>query len=135
MEDIQPVTLAVSPREYLSLSDFERHDHSSCAFSLSVSVRLFQCSVPRVWFEDLDAFICNLERALQTLSGTAILQSREKDKIQFTFDRLGHVVVSGDLFRLWGGESSVKFSLSLDQTFIGPFLRQLKHAWQHAQSG
>jgi hypothetical protein len=135
MECAELVTLTVSPSEYLSLSDFERCSDGSCAFSLSVSVRLFQCTVPKVWFQDLDAFIKNLERALQTLSGTVILQSREEDKIQVTFGRLGHVAVSGDLFELWGGESSVKFSLYLDQTFIAPFLRQLKYAWQHAQSG
>ena len=135
MKRAEPATLTVSPEEYLSLSDFERFNDGSCACSLSVSVRLFQCSVPKVWFEDLDTFIISLERALQTLSGTVILQSREEDKLQVKFGPRGHVVVSGDLFEFWGGESSVKFSLGLDQTFIGPFLRQLKHAWQHAQSG
>jgi hypothetical protein len=134
MEGTEAVTLTVSPTEYLSLGDFERSKDGSCSCSLSVSVRLFQCHVPRVWFNDLDAFIGSLERALQSLSGTAILQGREDDKIEFRFDSLGHVVVSGSLFEFWGGNSSVRFSLNLDQTFIGPFIRQLKYA-SHTQSG
>ncbi len=71
----------------------------------------------------LKQFITQLNRLDQTLEGMATLKPMyEDDWIQFEVTKLGHVIVSGELFEHSNESQSLRFAFTTDQTCLRPLV-------------
>jgi len=112
----------------LRMSNIERFtDGSGYACTLAVKSGEFSCT-RRFYFDD--RYLANAIDALRTMNqgvpGEATLRGHwDEDEVKLAMNRLGHVVVSGQLFEHSELSQSLKFAFRTDQTVLGPFLHEL----------
>jgi hypothetical protein len=95
--------------------------------TLAVRSGDFSC-FRRFYFDDwhLAKAIDALGAMNQGIAGEAVIRGEwEQDEIKFAMNRLGHVIVSGQLFEHSELSQSLKFAFQTDQTVLGPFLSGL----------
>jgi hypothetical protein len=112
----------------LRLSNVEKFkDGSGYRCDLAVRSGGFVCEQAfRFHDQHLAEAIKSIREMIGGLPGEAVLKELwEKDFIQFKMNRLGHVVVSGELFDYRELPQSIKFAFRTDQTVFGPLLRDL----------
>jgi hypothetical protein len=74
----------------------------------------------------LEAFISDLRRGYERLSGAAELRHRyEHEFIKLEFTSLGHLVASGTIIDYGPPECRLQFAFETDQTVCPTFLREL----------
>jgi hypothetical protein len=118
---------AASPTEFVELSNVERFgDGSGYCSRLRVSAGSFECTGRPFYFDSLEAFISDLRRGYERLSGTAELRHRyEHEFVKLEFTSLGHLVASGAIIDDGPPERRLEFAFQADQTVCPTFLREL----------
>ncbi len=112
----------------LRLSNVEKfQDGSGYRCDLAVRSGGFVCE-QAFYFDDwhLAETIKSIRQMTEGLSCEAVLKGQwTKDFIQFKMNKLGHVVVTGELFEHSELSQFIKFAFRTDQTVFGPLLRDL----------
>jgi hypothetical protein len=123
-------SLAVSPSEFVELSEFERFDDGSGYRAvLRAASGEFACTGREFYFDDLPVFLDRLREAYQRVSGSAELRLRyEEEFLRIELTQLGHIVVSGLLIQYGPFGCRLQFSFEADQSFCPPFIAQLQEA-------
>jgi hypothetical protein len=118
------------PANTLRLTDVEKHaggGDSSYSCALTVHSNGFAC-IRRFDF-DGDSLTAAIASLLKMTAGTpdeATLEYRhEADFLRFTMNRLGHVIVRGELYHYGELSHSLKFAFRTDQTVLSPWLEAL----------
>jgi hypothetical protein len=116
------------PAKTLRLTDIEKYaDRSgySCALTVHSNgfacIRLFQFD-----HDSLTAAIASLQKMTAGTPGEAELGLRyERESISFSMNKLGHVIVRGELIHYGELAQSLKFAFRTDQTVLAPLAKQL----------
>jgi hypothetical protein len=116
-------------RVELSLVEVKRFG-SSNNFRCTLRVRSGGFACERPFYFDapyLTQAIAGLNRMLAGEPGKAVLRSTyEEDRLEFEMNRLGHVVVSGEVVEHAELSQSLSFAFRTDQTVLGPLARALE---------
>ncbi|MBR1530306.1 MAG: hypothetical protein IJ642_13560 [Oscillospiraceae bacterium] len=86
------------------------------------------CTTMDIDIKEFRVFISEINRLYETLQGdTMIKEPYGSQKIQFSADKKGHILVSGFLHNNFrnGNHQSLEFENSFDQTFLKAFVMAL----------
>lgn len=113
-------------KKVLRLSDFKKFEDGS-GYSCKISVCSGDFSCDRPFYFD-DSHFPDAIRALQQMDagnlGEATIKGQwEDDFIKFTLDKIGHVVVVGQIFEHAELSQQLKFAFETDRTVLGPLIR------------
>ena len=127
MNATTPVTLRVSPTDYLEISNIERFsDGSGYASRLAVGASHFACSEYPFCFDNLPRFTEDLARAYDRVQGKARLgHAYEEDFIEIEVIKGGHVSVTGRVVEYGPPHLELRFAFGCDQTYLPLMLRSL----------
>jgi hypothetical protein len=131
-------SLIVSESECITLSAFKvwADDRFRCEATLQVQARGFGYLGRDFTFDNLPQFVAQLETAQRQLSGTAKLQpDHESGELIFEYRSLGAVLVSGSIHGDWPGRCRLEFEFACDQSYMPPFIAQLRAVLEALQTG
>jgi len=122
-----PITLRVSPSEFIEISRVERFDDGSGYTSrLAVGSGRYACSDHPFHFDNLPRFTKDITKAYDRVEGKARLgHIYEKDFVEIEVRGGGHVSVSGSLVQYGPPRQELRFAFGCDQTFLPELLRSL----------
>jgi hypothetical protein len=122
-----PITLRVSPQEFIEISGVERFsDGSGYTSRLAVGSGRFSCSGHPFYFDNLPRFTKDITKAYERVEGNARLgHTYEKDFVEIEVRSGGHVSVVGSLVQDGPPRQELSFAFGCDQTFLPELLRSL----------
>jgi hypothetical protein len=125
-----PITLRVSPKDFIEISCVEKFsDGSGYASRLAVGSWPFSCADYHFFFDNLPRFIKDIAKAYERVGGKARLgHTYEKDFIEIEVNGDGHVAVSGLMIQCGPPGQELRFNFACDQTFLPELLRSLDQA-------
>lgn len=124
-----PITLRVSPKEFVEISGVERFsDGSGYRSCLTVGSGRFGCSGHPFYFDSLPRFTKDVTTAYDRVEGKARLgHTYESDFIEIQVLGGGHVSVVGAVVQHGPPHQELRFAFGCDQTFLPELLRSLSH--------
>ena len=122
-----PITLRVSPAEFIEISGVERFsDGSGYTSRLAIGSGRFACSAHPFYFDNLPRFTKDITKAYDRVEGKARLgHTYEKDFVEIEVLGGGHVTVTGSLVQYGPPRQELRFAFGCDQTFLSELLRSL----------
>ena len=116
-------------RPLIRLQGIEVFDDGSGAYGLlSLNSGHFSCHGYPFYFDNLKSFCRGLLRLYTELKGRARLaHTYEHDFIEFEIDKLGHVMVHGEIGDSGGAEEQkMFFAFTVDQSYLPPLISSAK---------
>ena len=112
--------------QLLELSDF-RDDSYVWGFTLRVRSDNFMAIVPMSHYDTswLKKFVEQLNEMDNTTAGEATLNDEDGQRLRFKLNQLGHLRVSGYLFKSGETKQELNFEFDADQTCLKPFVAEL----------
>jgi hypothetical protein len=127
MSATTPITLRVSPQDFIEISGVKKFsDGSGYTSRLAVGSWPFACSDHHFDFDNLPRFTKDITKAYERVRGKARLgHTYEKDFVEIEVHGDGHVAVGGSLIQHGPPSQELRFSFACDQTFLPELLRSL----------